>query len=77
MVPEEGFHYMDQVVLDLSLSYPQHLRQLKRRESRAGQQLDDALALSAIERQHGVIVGERVMKSQASGPSSLKVVFVS
>ena len=68
---------MSQVVLDLSLSDPQHLRQLKRRESRACQELDDALALSALERQHGVMVGERAMKSQASGPWSLKVVFCS
>ena len=64
---------MGQVVLDLSLSDPQHLRQLMRRESRAGQQLDDALALSALGRQHGAMVGERAMKSQASGPWSLRV----
>ena len=66
---------MGQVVLDLSLSDPQHLRQLKRRESRAGQQFDDALALGALERQHGRHGRREGDEKPGLRTWSLKIVF--
>ena len=62
------------MILDLSLSYPQHLRQLMGGESSPDQQLDDALALGALGRQHDVMVGERTMKNQAKAPWPLEVI---
>jgi len=68
---------MRQMVLDLPLSYPQHLRQLMGGQASAGQEIDDALALGALGRQHGVMVGERAVKSQTSRPCPLLVTLIS
>lgn len=59
---------MRQVFLDLALRNPQHLRQLMGRESSTGQEVDDPLARGALGRQHGGMVGEGMMKSQAEEP---------
>lgn len=53
LVPCNSFHDMGQMIFDLTLRDPQHLGQLKRRQSGAGQQIDDALAGRSLARQHG------------------------
>ena len=52
LVARDGLHDMGQVLLDLSLAYPQDLRQLMRRQPGARDELDDALTRRPFERQH-------------------------
>lgn len=61
---------MGQMVLDLPLGDPQHLRQLVRRQPGAGDQVHDSLARCPFGEQHGGMVGEWTVKNQAMGCES-------
>ena len=64
LVMRDGFHDVFEMILDLPLGNAEHLGQLMRRQARADQQVDHALARSSWGIEHGRIVIQRHRKTK-------------